>query len=76
MAVFQNDPQVIILEVGAVVFYDVLVVTEPQYLYLFLDGRDFRKTGGRQYLDRIEVASLLVQGLADRAISALSEYVQ
>jgi hypothetical protein len=42
VAVLKHNPQIIILEVGAVVFHNVLVVAELQNLYLLLDRIDFR----------------------------------
>ena len=46
MAVLKHDPQIVVLEVRAIVFDDVLVVAEPQNLYLLFDGIDLRETGG------------------------------
>jgi hypothetical protein len=46
VAVLQYDPEVIVLKVRAIVFDDVLVVAEPQNLYLLFDGIDLGETGG------------------------------
>ncbi len=35
-AILQHYPQIVVLEVGAVVFYDMLIVTQSQDLYFFL----------------------------------------
>ncbi len=47
MTVLKHNPEVVVLEVGAVVFDYVLVFAEPKNLDLFLDGFYLRLTGGR-----------------------------
>jgi hypothetical protein len=76
VTVLQHDPEVVVLEVGAIVFDDVFVVAEPQDLDFLFNRRDLRKTGGREDLDSVEVARALVERFADGAIGALSEDIQ
>ena len=62
-----QDQQIVALEVGAVVFDDVLVVAEPQNLYLLFDGIVLGETGGLNF-DCVEVTGGFVKNLEDQPI--------
>jgi hypothetical protein len=37
VAVLEDDPEIVVFEVGAIVFDDVLVLAQSEDLYFFLD---------------------------------------
>jgi hypothetical protein len=76
VAVLEYDPQFAVLEVGPVVFDDVLVVAQLEDLDFLLDGGQLGVGGRRQDLYGVEVARALVECLRDAAVRALPKVVQ
>lgn len=65
VAILQNDPQVVVLKVGPVVFYDMLVIAEAQDLYFLFNGIDLGQAACRQNFDCVEISCSFMEGLAD-----------